>query len=826
MSNQHYKVIISADGKQLRGEFQRLTPAIQQTNNQLGLADNRAHAAGRALSYTASQGDLASASMRKVGHYGAAMFAGFQFSQLITGALQTTSTLQDLETRMRSLSGSSAQFAANRAYLIDLGEKHHKTMVGLSDAYVDLLALEQNQIVTTSESRTLLEGMSNAASALGTSNAQLEDSFYGLAQGLASPIVAMEEIKQVTDPLPGLLQKIEKAAGLTGGGLRELAADGAITSQFFKENLIKALQGYEGAAAATSDNISAKTRDLTREYELFISMLNDPIGAVANDSLNALAGTLSVLRENSDLTMGALALLATRGVAAIANLTIAKTKAVQASRASAIADAKAALEARNLAAAEVAAAQSAVARANAQNALTIGTTKKIELQRAATQRLTIAQQALAVASNNAAGAAGVLSTKTRLLKSAGALIGGPVGVFTLAATAIAAFASSARAGAPDIASLKREVDLLLGNHAAIKQDEITAAIKKHNLAISELTKKYTFFNNLSKVGSDAEKAHAQEKAAHFQKQISLANEQIQLLEAELNKPQAPGQSASAAPVSAIDPREKIKADQAAKALARQQKLSEQAFARLEYELLSEEEKIKSSYEKRKQLIINNTQEGGEKRTQLLQEASGRYIEALRQMYNQEKELEAEKNREVIAAAKQAAQQKQQALEGSMTSMGQIFGNMSQILMQGTKKQFEQGKKFAQAQAAINGGLAIIKAFTAGPILGPILATTIGALTAIQMAKINQQQYQPVAHGGMTYNPDERSVTITKGERVVSPRQNQDLMQYLDKQNTGGGTSKDNLVQNFNMYSFDPAGVAQMIKGKRGLIGGMGMKAAS
>jgi hypothetical protein len=204
MADQHYKVIISADGQQLRGEFQRLVPTIRTANTSLGVTDTKARNAGQSLDYTAKQSNEAANSLKRLGHYGSSAFVGWQVAGVMRDALNTTAILQDLETRLRSLSGTSSAYAANRQFLIELGERHHKTLTGLSGAYADLLALEQNQILTTTESRTILEGMSNAASALGASNQQLEQSFYGLAQGIASPIVAMEEIKQVTDPLPGL----------------------------------------------------------------------------------------------------------------------------------------------------------------------------------------------------------------------------------------------------------------------------------------------------------------------------------------------------------------------------------------------------------------------------------------------------------------------------------------------------------------------------------------------------------------------------------------------------------------------------------------------
>lgn len=839
MADQHYKVIISADGQQLRGEFQRLVPTIRTANTTLGTTDIKARHAGQSLEFATRQTNQTSAALQRLGHYGSAAFVGWQVASVMRDALNTTAVLQDLETRLRSLSGTSAAYAANREFLIELGERHHKTLIGLSGAYADLLALEQNQIITSQESRTILEGMSNAASALGASNQQLEDSFYGLAQGIASPIVAMEEIKQVTDPLPGLLQKIEKSAGLGGGGLRKLAADGAITSDFFKTHLIKALQDYDGEAAKTADNISAKTRDLSREYELFISMLDKPIGGAANAALDAMAHTLAFLRENSDLATGALVVLGARGVASLTNVTAAQIKSAAASRMARKEDTLKAIEAHKLAQAELAAAQASLQKAQAQKAGALSSVASLNRVKTAQDRLTIAQQNYAASSNSAALASANLSTKTKLLRGAGALIGGPAGAFTLAAVAIASFASSARAGAPDIANLKREVDLLLGNHAEMRKDDLSEGLEKQKAAAQALELQLSRLNAQHKaIKQGVSNNHSQfnfkvDEAALIKNQQAIEKAEkdlkatlghISKLQLELNKPIAQPAQSSASPTG--DYAAQIKAQQDAKENARRQKQGQEQLGRLEYELLAEEQKIIVSYERRKELIINNTQEGSAKRQQLLRDASGRYIEELRQVYEQEKALEDDKNRAVVASAKQAAMQKKQALQDSMQSMGQIFGNMSQILMEGNKKQFDQGKKMAQAQAAINGSLAFIKALTAGPILGPILAGTIAAMTGIQMAKINQQQYQPVAHGGMTYNPDERSVTITKGERVVSPRQNQDLMAYLDGQNSNAGVGKNNLVQNFNFQSFNPSEAAQILRGVRGKMGSMAMKQAS
>lgn len=80
---------------------------------------------------------------------------------------------------------------------------------------------------------------------------------------------------------------------------------------------------------------------------------------------------------------------------------------------------------------------------------------------------------------------------------------------------------------------------------------------------------------------------------------------------------------------------------------------------------------------------------------------------------------------------------------------QLAGNLAEIAKAGGKKQFDNYKALASAQAAINAGLAIGN-ILATPGLGPLavpLAISVGALAAVQVAQIQAQEYQPRALGG-------------------------------------------------------------------------------
>lgn len=85
-------------------------------------------------------------------------------------------------------------------------------------------------------------------------------------------------------------------------------------------------------------------------------------------------------------------------------------------------------------------------------------------------------------------------------------------------------------------------------------------------------------------------------------------------------------------------------------------------------------------------------------------------------------------------------------ETALAATGQLFGNLASIAKEGGKKQFDDYKNLASAQAAISAALAINNAL-AVPVVGPALAVSIGALAAVQIAKIQGQEYQPRALGG-------------------------------------------------------------------------------
>ena len=115
----------------------------------------------------------------------------------------------------------------------------------------------------------------------------------------------------------------------------------------------------------------------------------------------------------------------------------------------------------------------------------------------------------------------------------------------------------------------------------------------------------------------------------------------------------------------------------------------------------------------------------------------------------------------------------------------IFGNMATAALAFGKKGFAAFKALSIAQTIINtysSATAAYNAMAGIPYVGPVLAVAAAAAAIAagiaNVAHISSQQ-APAAHGGLDYVPAETTYLLQRGERVLSPKQNVELMRFLE-----------------------------------------------
>ncbi|HAV1517109.1 TPA: tape measure protein [Vibrio parahaemolyticus] len=462
----------NAENKEFIGQVKSSAKVVDD----LGTKSNKASSGLKSLSKEsqAASGDLSSLKSQVLGVAG-----GFSALAVAINAKDTLGQYQDMRTQITALVGGQEQWLQTEQYLNQVAQEHNKTILDMAQSYARLSVLQEAGLVTQRETMMLFEGMSNAQSQLGATTGQLDQAMYGLSQALASPIVRAEELNQVVEPLPGLLNKLDKAAGLTSGGFRQMMLDGKVTSEFFKTTLIKALADYEGAAARTAQNVNAQQAAFSRSYQQMVLAFEKPISTVFSNSISASVSVLDTFAANADLItdLVGVALFAAmgRGAAAVGTLTAAKLQAVAATRQEIMAE-----QQKNVV--ELASIQSEIRHLEvmrATNAQRFAATGAVNALAAAEAREKVVKDALAASQ---ARLNVVMRAGTGLM----ALLGGPAGIAMMAAGAVGYFALTSNDAKDKTEGFTESIESLLGMMDKLEEKRLEKGLAERLEAVSEV----------------------------------------------------------------------------------------------------------------------------------------------------------------------------------------------------------------------------------------------------------------------------------------------------------------------------------------------------
>lgn len=133
----------------------------------------------------------------------------------------------------------------------------------------------------------------------------------------------------------------------------------------------------------------------------------------------------------------------------------------------------------------------------------------------------------------------------------------------------------------------------------------------------------------------------------------------------------------------------------------------------------------------------------------------------------------------------------------------MMGNETEATAATGKISTSSGLAFAAQYASVMSNVSYPYNLIAAPIAAEAaaVATMIGGMAYVGVGAI--------AHGGLDYVPKEQTYLLDKGERVLSPSQNNDLTKFL-----GGGASNGSglTIQNLNIHVLENATNVDVFKG--------------
>ncbi|WP_312273459.1 tape measure protein [Pseudescherichia sp.] len=478
--------IIKADTAQLLTADKDVTKATDNMEDGFGAADDAAQSLSSSLGELSkiAAAVMAILSVNQVSQYADAWT---ELNNKLANALRPNEELVDVTERVFNITQQTRSSLEATASLYARLERATRQYGTSAEDLVKLTTIINQGFVVS-----------------GASAEEAENAIIQLSQGLASGALRGEEFNSVNENGNRLIIALADSMGVTIGQMRQLAAEGKLTTDVVVNGLLSqgASIGLEFAKTTTtiSQAMQVAGNNITKFFgesssvKTTVAIFNTAIIAMS-DNIGGLSAVLTAVA----------ALMGSRYVGALTMATTAKIKAALASREQAVAenqaaqaaalkatsDLRAATVAKDRALDEVRLAQMMKAAAANSTSLAAAEVRlsaaRIEAATAtdnynrALAANTTAQTAATTAADRAA-----ITIRTLGARALG-LIGGPAGLAMLAASAIIYFAQRAKEAKDEANKLADSVNELGAKFQAMSNAELAATIGKLSENLPELS---------------------------------------------------------------------------------------------------------------------------------------------------------------------------------------------------------------------------------------------------------------------------------------------------------------------------------------------------
>jgi len=203
----------------------RAAPGLTSTARGMERIAASAAGATTGLNTFARAGSTASSILSGFG----VVLGGVGFARIVTGSYDAVRSMEAFKNSVAATQGSTE--AANREwdYVTGVAQSLRLSIDGVAKSYGSFAASAHLAGVSTADTHKIFEAMSGAARVLNMDSQQVELSFNALSQMFSKGTVGAEELRQqLGDHLPGAMQLMAQAVGVSTGELMKMMSQGEV----------------------------------------------------------------------------------------------------------------------------------------------------------------------------------------------------------------------------------------------------------------------------------------------------------------------------------------------------------------------------------------------------------------------------------------------------------------------------------------------------------------------------------------------------------------------------------------------------------------------
>jgi tape measure domain-containing protein len=349
------------------------------------------------------------------------------FTSIQNQIRQTTTNTRDLTDRTKQL--------------LDVANRSRVEFGATSELYTNLVLSTENLNLSTEEQIRLTETIAKSFAVSGKSAAESAGAIRQLGQAFASGALRGDEFNSIAEGAPEIMRALQRSLNLTQGQLRDFAATGGITSKVLVDALGGAADVIDIKMSKASQTFSQAAQEAENNAIAFVGSSD-----LITTSMGFAGESIITLSENLDVLANVALVAAAVGYGRLSAALILNTVETV----------------KNT----VAKAASVPVTARVNNGINF-TTKNV-------QASTVAMRASRVAAVS--------------LRGAMSLLGGPIGVVALAATALLSFALNADDAEDKADKLAQQVDTLAGSFSNLTKAQIEPKLQNAVVEVNKLEK--------------------------------------------------------------------------------------------------------------------------------------------------------------------------------------------------------------------------------------------------------------------------------------------------------------------------------------------------
>ena len=188
---------------------------------------------------------------------------GIGFTLLAKQAVQTSANFEKLNVRLGLLTKANGTFAKSQQIATEAQKAFGLSATEALEGITDITARLAPLGVGVEDIKSTFFGFNTAAKLAGASAIESSNAFRQLAQALGSGRLAGDEFRSISEQIPTLLAPIAEELNVPIGKLKELAAEGKLTSDV----VLRALRKIETDGAASLKELVAN--DPTQTFKNF-----------------------------------------------------------------------------------------------------------------------------------------------------------------------------------------------------------------------------------------------------------------------------------------------------------------------------------------------------------------------------------------------------------------------------------------------------------------------------------------------------------------------------------------------------------------------------